>query len=205
MPYFTKPIIREELITRIRTHLNLQRQSRKRQQAERKLNEERKIRAKFLEAVPVGVFVTDADGQPYYANQMAQQILGKGIVDTTRKQLTETYQVYLADTECIYPEDEAPLNLALKGKKTRVDNMEIYQRGRKIPLEASATPIHNEKGEISYAIAAFQDITERKKFTRQLAEAKANLELKVAERTKELSQTVAELRKVYFENRIWYQ
>ncbi|MCY7367890.1 MAG: AAA family ATPase, partial [Chamaesiphon sp.] len=32
----------------------------------------------FLEAMPVGVFVIDAKSQPYYANQTAQQILGKG-------------------------------------------------------------------------------------------------------------------------------
>ncbi len=36
--------------------------------------------AQFLEAMPVGVFVLDADSQPYYANQTAQEILGKEIV-----------------------------------------------------------------------------------------------------------------------------
>jgi len=40
------------------------------QESERRL-------AQFLEAVPVGVFVVDAQGQPYYANQMAQQIFGE--------------------------------------------------------------------------------------------------------------------------------
>lgn len=32
--------------------------------------------AQFLEAVPVGVYVVDANGKPYYANKMAQQIIG---------------------------------------------------------------------------------------------------------------------------------
>lgn len=33
--------------------------------------------AQFLEAVPVGVFVVDTKGNPYYANKMAQKILGE--------------------------------------------------------------------------------------------------------------------------------
>lgn len=40
--------------------------------------------AQFLEAVPVGVFVVDAKGSPYYANKMAQKILGKSVVTETR-------------------------------------------------------------------------------------------------------------------------
>lgn len=41
-------------------------------------------------------------------------------------------------------------------------DMEIHQSGKIIPLEVSATPIFDENGEIVYAIAAFQDITQRK-------------------------------------------
>ena len=32
--------------------------------------------AQFLEGVPVGVFVVDSNGKPYYSNRTAQQILG---------------------------------------------------------------------------------------------------------------------------------
>lgn len=54
----------------------------------------------FLEAMPVGVFVIDANGKPYYTNQTAQQILGKGTVtEAISTQLSETYQAYLAGTD----------------------------------------------------------------------------------------------------------
>jgi len=41
--------------------------------------------------------------------------------------------------------------------------MEIHQGDKIIPIEAWGTPIYDEKDNISYAIVAFQDITERKK------------------------------------------
>lgn len=172
---------------------------------ERRLNQ-------FLEAMPVGVFVINAKGQPYYANQTAQQILGMGIVpEGTTTQLTETYQGYLAGTEQLYPTEQQPLMRALNGESTTIDDLEIHQADKIIPLEASATPIFDENGQIVYAIAAFQDITERKRseeeriqFTYELelnnidlqqakddlAEYSRTLEQKVSERTQELSQTL---------------
>ncbi|MBE9224892.1 AAA family ATPase [Phormidium sp. LEGE 05292] len=127
------------------------------------LRESERRLAQFLEAVPVGVFVTDAHGKPYYANQTAQQILGKGIVpEATPAQLTEVYQVYQAGTEQLYPTEKQPILRALNGENTTIDDMAIHQGDKIIPLEVSATPIFNEKNEIVYAIAAFQDITQRK-------------------------------------------
>ena len=127
------------------------------------LRESEKRLAQFLEAVPVGVFVTDVNGKPYYANQTAQQILGKGIVPkVTSAQLTEVYQVYQAGTEQLYPTEQQPILRALNGENTTIDDMTIHQGNKVIPLEVSATPIFDEKGEIVYAIAAFQDITQRK-------------------------------------------
>ena len=40
--------------------------------------------AQFLEAVPVGIGVVDTLGRPYYANQQAIQLLGKGINPSVR-------------------------------------------------------------------------------------------------------------------------
>ncbi len=120
-----------------------------RQRAEEALRASERKLTQFLEAVPVGVFVIDASGQPYYANQTAQQILGKGIIpDATFTQLTETYQAYLAGTEQIYPTDHQPILRALSGETATVDNMEIQQADKIIPLEVWATPIFNENGGI---------------------------------------------------------
>ncbi len=206
--------------------INLQQEVRERQRAEEALRESERRLAQFLEAVPVGIFVIDARGQPYYANQTAQQILGKEIVTSaTAAELSEIYQAYLAGTEQLYPAQQQPIMKALEGKITSVDDIEIHQADKIIPLEASATPIFDEKGKIVYAIAAFQDITQRKQaeaeriqFTQDLAlqnvalqqakealaEYNRTLEQKVEERTKELSQTLEILKatqaELVFEN-----
>ncbi len=183
---------------------------------------------KFLEAMPIGVFVLNANGEPYYANQAAQQILGQGaILGTSVEQLPETYQSYVAGTDRLYPVEQQPLVRALKGESTTIDDMEIRQVERTIPLEVSATPVFDDRGQITYAIAAFQDITHRKqseaeriRFTQELAlnnialqqakdklaESNLTLEQKVAERTQELSHTLNILKatqaELLFENEL---
>jgi PAS domain S-box-containing protein len=205
---------------------NLKQEIEERQRAEAAVRESEIRLAQFLEAVPVGVFVTDASGRSYYANQTAKQILGKGIeTEATAARLPEIYQAYLAGTQELYPIEQQPIVRALKGERTTIDDMAIHQGDAIIPLEVSATPVVNENGEIVYAIAAFQDISQRKqaelerfRFIQELAlknidlqqakdalaESNLTLEQKVKERTQELSQTLEVLKatqaKLEFEN-----
>ena len=59
-----------------------------------KLHENERRLTQFLEAMPVGVGVIDANGQPYYINQKAQELFGKGVVpEASREQLSEIYQL----------------------------------------------------------------------------------------------------------------
>jgi PAS domain S-box-containing protein len=120
--------------------------------------------AQFLEAIPVGVSVLDASGKPYYSNRVAIQLLGKGVIpQVASEQIPEVYQVYQAGTEQEYPYADLPGMRALKGENATAEDMEIHQGDKIIPIEAWGTPIYDEKDNISYAIVAFQDITERKK------------------------------------------
>jgi PAS domain S-box-containing protein len=191
---------------------HLQQEIAERQRAANALRESQQQLTQFLEAVPIGIFVIDAKGHPYYANQMSQQILGKGIADNTRtKPLNAVYQAYLAETDQLYPTAQQPIMRALNGESITVDDLEIRHADRTIPLEVSASPILNQDGEVSYAIAAFQDISQRRqaeieriRFTQELASKNADLqqakdelaaanrtlEEKVKERTQELTQTL---------------
>jgi PAS domain S-box-containing protein len=163
----------------------------------------------LLEGVPVGVFVTDSLGKPCYVNGVAKQILGKGIAPEAKTQdLAEIYQAYVAGSDQLYPTEKMPVFQALQGIPTEIEDMEIRQQERTIPLEVSAIPIFDQNGEITYAIAAFQDVTQRRaaelertKFAQvlaennrklqqardELAEANRDLEQKVEARTRDLS------------------
>ncbi|MBD3887107.1 PAS domain-containing protein [Phormidium tenue FACHB-886] len=159
--------------------------------------------AQFLEAVPVGIAVFDAAGRPYYFNQRAIQLTGKESDPAVPSdQLAETYQVYLAGTEQPCPPEELPSNRALSGEHVTVDDIEIHQDNAVIPVEVWGTPVFDEQGNVAYAIAAFQDITERKQAEHLLANYNRILEQQVTERTAALQQSEAELRDVYNELRL---
>jgi len=216
--YITKPWQSEDLKLTVREALNsyiqaqrLAQQNAKLQQMNQELAElnsqqtaliaklhesENRLR-QFLEAMPIGVGVLGADGQPYYVNRKAKEIFGKGVVpDTSSEQLSEVYQMYQAGTNKKYPTDNLPIVRALKGESARADDAEVHQGDKIIPLEIFATPIYDQQGNIVYAINTLQDITERKeaeaerrKFIQELFDLNYNLqisldaELEIAEAT----------------------
>lgn len=123
----------------------------------------------LMEGLPIGVFVLDQSGRPYYANKTAQQLLGKGIMEeTTVDELSDVYSVFIEGTERAYPSDRLPIVRALEGQSTEVDDIEIRTPDRSIILHAWATPIFDKRGQITHAVSAFQDITEEKRTRRRL-------------------------------------
>lgn len=119
----------------------------------------------FLEAMPVGVFITNANGELYYVNQQAQPIL------------TQDMQFHRVGSQEIYPQEQLPAIRALRGETVAVDDIEIHRTDSTISLEMWAKPIYDEQGKIIYAICVFQEITQRRQieveqenFTQQLYE-----------------------------------
>ncbi len=120
--------------------------------------------SQFLDGVPIGILVVDALGKPYYTNQTAVEILGKRSLDPAHAQpFQDAYRTFQAGTEHPYPLDRLPIVRALQGETVSIDDLVIHQDDQVIPLEISARPIFDPQGQIVYAIAAFQDITQRKK------------------------------------------
>ena len=139
--------------------------------------------SQFLEAIPIGVAVLDSEGRPYYVNYAGQQLLGQGVVPLDLvDNLSEVYQIYIAGTDTIYPSENLPIVRALRGESTTTDDMEVHQPNKKVPIEGWGTPIFDDGGKVAFAIAVFQDVTERKqaeserhKFTKELFELNQHL------------------------------
>ncbi|PSB53820.1 hybrid sensor histidine kinase/response regulator [filamentous cyanobacterium Phorm 6] len=143
----------------------------------------------FLEVLPVGVCVYNADGSIAYFNQTARDLLGADTIpESTAEQLAATYQLYVANTDELYPPDNLPILRALKGEFVKVDDVEIHQDGKIIAIEINTTPIFDASGNIIYAIAAFQDISDRKQAEKILADYQHTLEAQIDERTEQLQQ-----------------
>jgi len=135
----------------------------------------------FLEAIPVGIGILDANGQPYYTNQRAMEFLGQGTTPISRlAEISEVYQLYVAGSNQLYPYEQLSLIRALKGESASNTDVEIHLRDRAVPIHTWATPIYNQAGEVEYALVAFQDVTEEKRAERQLWELSERLELSLA-------------------------
>ncbi len=114
--------------------------------------------------------------------QRATQLLGKDSDPSIASdRLSEAYQVYVAGTKQQYPIEELPSIRALSGERTTVDDVDIHQNNAIIPVEVWGTPVFDEQGNVAYAIAAFQDISDRKQAEHFLANYNRILEQQVTE------------------------
>ena len=141
-------------------------------EAERRLQSSERRLVQILEAVPIGIFVSDHEGHPLFANAGAQKILGKGAVPGLAVAgLAETYKVYLAGTDQLYPVERLPLIRALSGETSAVDDMEIRQGGLVISLNVQGAPILDNEGKVVAAVVAFFNTTDRRSLEAQLRQS----------------------------------
>ena len=132
----------------------------------------------FLDAIPAGVFIASPGGLPYYVNRESERVLGRGVTDTSGSRLAETYGVFVAGTDRLYPAESMPIVRAFLGQSSHLVDQEIHQPdGAVIPIEIWGRPVYGSHGEISYAIAAFADMSERDARERTIASQAALLEL----------------------------
>ncbi|GAB4142167.1 MAG: EAL domain-containing protein [Cyanobacteria bacterium J069] len=127
----------------------------------------------LLDATPIGIAVHDAAGQIVYINQFGRSLLGcDRFPGVSLAEVTEVFQIYRWGTPSPYPVEALPITVALGGTTAWADDLDIRLGDRAICLEARATPILDEQGQVTHAIAAFHDISDRKRreMERQIVE-----------------------------------
>jgi signal transduction histidine kinase len=142
--------------------------------------------ATFLNGVPVALSVHDQTGQMLFLNAKGKELLVKGISLANADQLAETYQLYRAGSDQLYPTDELPVVRGLRGQTAHSDDIEIDVGDRRIPLEVHTIPVFNGQGQVLYAINTFQDISERRQTEGLRANYQQELEHQVAQQTASL-------------------
>ncbi len=136
-----------------------------RKRTEEKVEKQNEIMSSLLKVLPVGVFMVDAiDGKPLLANEMAKELLGRGILpDANLINLAEVYKARKKDGTSAYPAEEMPIVKGMKGYDSYIDNMLVERPdGTEILLEIYGTPISDENGKPWASLVTFTDITERR-------------------------------------------
>ena len=86
------------------------------------------------------------------------------------------------------------MSLALQGQLAQVEDVVLQREDQTYIFRVQATPIWNDRHEITHALVVFEDITLRKRAALLLANYNATLEQEVQKRTLELEQVNQELR-----------
>jgi signal transduction histidine kinase/CheY-like chemotaxis protein len=115
-----------------------------------------------MEAVPVGVVVTDAAGRLQLVNPSAEAILG-GVRGHAFGPVPGDTLLRADSTPC--PPNELPLAVVIE-TGTAVEDAELILKradGREVSLLVSARPIRSGEGAITGAIATLVDVTARRR------------------------------------------
>ncbi|HEY9689456.1 MAG TPA: diguanylate cyclase [Coleofasciculaceae cyanobacterium] len=181
--YLTKPITASELIARTRAHLKIRQLELENQRVT--ANHERQI-VTFLDALPIGVAVYQADGTLMYVNSLGRQLLQPAPDYSHLANLPLSQRLYQASTNLPYAEADLPCRLCLRGETVVTEDAELDRGSHRIPCEIRSVPIADDNGTLAYAVVTFQDITQRKKTAKILANYSRSLETEVAARTEAL-------------------
>jgi PAS domain S-box-containing protein len=150
----------------------------------------------MLASTGEGVFGVDMEGLCVFINPAGARMIG------LEPQLVLGHNMHVLTHHshadgAHYPMDDCPIyNAFRQGQPCRIDS-EVFWRadGSSFPVEYSSYPVFDQ-GQVRGAVVTFVDITERKRAEDALHQAKNELELRVAERTRALETALQQLREL---------
>jgi PAS domain S-box-containing protein len=155
--------------------------------------ERSKLNAIIVNA-PEGIVVADTQARIILSNPAAERIYGRPVT------YGESYENQAALCLCHpdgspYDPRQLPLTIsALDGKALdEIEMCVVWPDGQRRELLVCTAPIRESQGKVNGAVGIYQDITERKQVEAVLQKAYDELELRIQERTREISLANEEL------------
>jgi PAS domain S-box-containing protein len=132
-------------------------------EAEEALHIATRQREQILQAVDDGIFGIDLDGKVTFINEAGAKTLGYAVDELVGRDLHELIHHSHADGTP-YSRSTSPILQALRRCEPIRMRDEVFWRkdGTAIPVEYSASPL-TEEGRVSGMVAAFQDVSERRR------------------------------------------
>ena len=136
--------------------------------AEEALRESQHLLQLVLSTLPVGVSVTNREGDIVLINSASERIWG-GVITSGRQRWVQTRGFWHDSGEPIAPKAWASVRALSEGQTslTELIDVETYDGQQKI-MENSAAPIRNGDGAIVGAVIVNQDVTDRVRAEEQL-------------------------------------
>jgi PAS domain S-box-containing protein len=147
----------------------------------------------LLASTGEGIYGIDLDGRCVFINRAGAEMLGYRPEQVLGRNMHDLMHHTRADGSH-YPAEQCPIYQAFRqGEPCRLDSDVLWRAdGTSFYAEYSSYPIL-DRDRITGAVVTFVDISERKHADEQLRRAHDELEQRVAERTRELSDALAEL------------
>jgi len=140
---------------------------------------EKRLLAAVMQALPTGVAITDKTGGVIHANKACEMIWGEPHPKVLSVKDYSVYKAWWVDTgKLVVPEEWAAAIAVQKGKASIGQMMRIRRfDGPESFIINSAAPVYDTKGNIVGSAVAIQDVTELKRMERALYESEQRLRL----------------------------
>jgi len=131
---------------------------------------EEKLQAEVtLHSIMDGVITTNSSNKIQYLNPVAERLMGLSLKQAKDRDLTDSIKL-------IHEDDGFPVSsptlACLKNRQVEVlvnHSALVRSDGKAIPIEATAAPMRNDKGDVIGSVMVFQDVSQERKLSRQLS------------------------------------
>jgi len=138
---------------------------------ERKLKESERWFATTLRSIGDAVIATDKNALITFMNPVAEKLMGWKLGEVLNKKLTEVFNIINMYSR--KPTGNPVTRVLLEGVIAGLANhtLLIARDGKEIPIDDSAAPIKDDKGNINGVVLVFRDVTEREQAANALRES----------------------------------
>ena len=132
----------------------------------------------IFDSMSDGVVVADEKGQYIMANPAAEKMIRQNFEDLNLSQASDQYGLFDPTTDALFPVDQLPLALAIKGKATNNVEMGVNseQMSQAAYVSVNGRPLLDKKGILRGGVVVAHDITQLKETERRLEQTITELE-----------------------------
>jgi diguanylate cyclase (GGDEF)-like protein/PAS domain S-box-containing protein len=130
--------------------------------AERSLRASERLSREIVSGLLEGVLVVDTSARVVLANEAVARLFGVPVSELVGRPLSGVPVDLLDDRGHLLPNEDMPMSLALRGEEVRAAVARLVRRdGTLLWIEAQASPLLDEEGDLYGAVASYDDVTLR--------------------------------------------